>query len=274
IKICINSKETKPIEFIFVTEGTIRYQSEVDKKELKFERFQNIIISNKKNAKEAYIFPSNVSVKINFIYVQRKQYAKKKNNNLGYLNAQMMSAFKDADSNSLYKHFGNFNLKIADQIKQLNASSDSGIVRTLSIEGQLNLILAMQILEQSNFDKAARIPESMSREDIKKVNELTSYIIDNISEPLTIAVLSKQSGLSTKKLQLGFKVRHDKSVNEYVRQMKLEISRDYIKNSNDSISEIVYNVGFKSRSYFSKIFFEKYGILPVEYRKNIISKKK
>ncbi len=267
VKITFISSEVKPIEFVFVSEGSITYKSDVDNVSHSFERFQNIIISNKKKAKETYIFPNKVTVKVNFIYVIKNLYAQKKNNNLTYLNKKLLTTFKDIDSNSVYNHFGNFNLKIADQIRQLNTSDNTGIVRTLSIEGQLNLILAMQILEHSNSEEGRNLPETMSKDDIKKIHDLTGFIIDNISEPLTVEILSKRSGLSQKKLQSGFKLLHSKSVNEYVRLMKLEISRDYIKNTTDSISEIVYKIGFRSRSYFSKIFFEHYGILPTDYRK-------
>ncbi|UWX54441.1 helix-turn-helix transcriptional regulator [Maribacter litopenaei] len=82
-------------------------------------------------------------------------------------------------------------------------------------------------------------------------------------------MLSRKSGLSPKKLQLGFKLLYSKTVNEYVRQLKLEVSRDYLKNTDLTISEIVYLIGIKSRSYFSKIFSEAYGILPTEYRRHL-----
>ena len=130
--------------------------------------------------------------------------------------------------------------------------------------------MAMQMLEQDNFEKGNKLPDTLPKDDIKKIHELASHIVDNISETLTVASLSERSGLIPKKLQLGFRVLYSKSVNEYIRQMKLEISRDLILNTNDTISEIVYNIGFKSRSYFSKIFYEKYGILPTEYRKKSI----
>ena len=160
-------------------------------------------------------------------------------------------------------------MKIADQIKQLQESYDHGIIRTLTIEGQLNLILAMQMLEHYNYENKLGVPESLSMYDIKRIHNLSGYIMDNISESLSVNELATRAGMSPKKLQLGFKVLYSKSVNEYVRQLKLEISRDYIKNTNDSISEIVYKIGLKSRSYFSKIFFERYGILPTEYRKKV-----
>ncbi|TSE09155.1 AraC family transcriptional regulator [Aquimarina algiphila] len=271
-KIVFTIGKANPIEFIFISEGKLNYTNNTEERPYTFERYQNIIISTQKFSKETYVFPKTATVKVNFIYVLPGEYAKKKNNNLSYLSKSLFSAFNEENEKSPYKHFGNYNLKIADQVKQLQESYESGIVRTLSIEGQLNLIMAMQMLEHNNYENGLALPESLSKEDIKKIHNLSGYIIDNISEPLSVQSLATKAAMSSKKLQLGFRVLYSKSVNEYIRQLKLEISRDYIKNTNDSISEIVYNIGFKSRSYFSKIFFERYGILPTDYRKKIKTK--
>ncbi|WP_299894196.1 helix-turn-helix domain-containing protein [uncultured Aquimarina sp.] len=268
-KIIFSVGNASPIEFIFISEGSLEYQNSSREGSYSFERYQNIIISSEKLSKETYIFPNNTSVKVNFIYVLPGKFIKKRNNNLTYLSKGLLSLFNQEENVLPYKHFGNYNLKIADQIKQLQESYDHGIVRTLSIEGQLNLIMAMQMLEHYNYENNLGLPESLSRYDIKRIHKLSGYIMDNISEPLSVSALATRAGMSPKKLQLGFKVLYSKSVNEYIRQLKLEISRDYIKNTNDSISEIVYKIGLKSRSYFSKIFFERYGILPTEYRKKV-----
>ena len=127
----------------------------------------------------------------------------------------------------------------------------------------------MQILEHHNFENKKTLPDSLSASDIKKIHQLTSYIAENISEPITIKSLANMSGLGPKKLQLGFGLLYNKTINEYIRQLKLEIARDQLNNTNQTISEIVYQIGFKSRSYFSKIFSEHYGILPTEYRKKM-----
>ncbi|PKV50208.1 AraC-like DNA-binding protein [Aquimarina sp. MAR_2010_214] len=271
-KIVFTIEKSNPIEFIFISEGKLDYTNNTGEKPYTFERYQNIIISTNKFSKETYVFSKTTAIKVNFIYVLPGEYTKKKNNNLSYLSKSLFSAFKEENEISPYKHYGNYNLKIADQVKQLQESYESGIVRTLSIEGQLNLILAMQMLEHNNYENGLALPESLSKEDIKKIHNLSGYIIDNISESLSVQSLATKVSLSPKKLQLGFRVLYSKSVNEYIRQLKLEISRDFIKNTDDSISEIVYNIGFKSRSYFSKIFFARYGILPTDYRKKIKTK--
>ncbi|GAA0872139.1 hypothetical protein GCM10009117_12860 [Gangjinia marincola] len=268
IKIIFHIKDLSPIEFVFVSEGSLKYSNE-ETEEMDFERYQNIIISPKANSKKIFQFPKEVQVKANFIQIIKNDYTKKKNNNLTYLNEVLLNVFKDESPSLPYNHAGNYNLKIADQVKELQESKDSGIVRTLSLEGRLNLILAMQLVEHQNFQDKEVMPDSLSRRDIKKIHQLTEFILDNISAPLTIENLSRESGLNAKKLQAGFKMLYNNTVNEYIRHLKLEIARDELKNSDDTISEIVYNIGFKSRSYFSKIFSERYGILPMEYRKSI-----
>ena len=57
---------------------------------------------------------------------------------------------------------------------------------------------------------------------------------------------------------------------EYIRYTRLEAARDLIRTTDLNISQIVYTIGFSSRSYFSKIFKNKYGITPSEFKENAL----
>lgn len=269
-KITFENNDRKLVEFIFISEGYLEFSEDENATTfMNFERYQNIIISSKIKSKKVFVFPKETQIKVNIIQLDTISYKEKKNNNLSYLDKALKTVFESQNEALSYHHLGNYNLKIADKIKQLDSTYHEGIIKTLSIEGQLNLIMAMQLLEHKNFQSTDPLTDSLSKEHIKKIQELSTYITDNMSEPLSIAALSKRSGLGAKKLQLGFKVLYSKSVNEYIRDLKLEISRDQLKNSDLTISEIVYSVGYKSRSYFSKIFYERYEILPKDYRNKI-----
>ena len=61
---------------------------------------------------------------------------------------------------------------------------------------------------------------------------------------------------------------HGRTVTDPVRNVRIEKSAKMIKNTDLNISEIVYSIGFASRSYFSKIFKEKYNCTPKNYRDN------
>lgn len=272
VKIIFKTSSVSPIEFIFISKGSFQYSEDNTEEFIDLEQYQNIIIAPKRYSKKTFVFPPHEEIKVNFIRILKKEYLKKKNNNITHLNDLMLSIFNDEQAQTPFKHKGNYSLKIADQVKALNSVYDSGVIRTLSLEGRLYLILAMQLMEHHNFENDLALPESLSKSDIKKIHQLSEYIVDNISDPISVRSLADSAGLSPKKLQLGFNVLYSKSVNEYVRQLKLEISRDYLKNTDLSVSEIVYAIGIKSRSYFSKIFFEAYGILPTDYRKQLAKK--
>ena len=92
------------------------------------------------------------------------------------------------------------------------------------------------------------------------------------SRQYTLDQLSLDYGLSQAKLQDGIKFLFTRTVTEYIRHVRLEMARDLMKNSDLNISQIVYTIGFTSRSYFSKIFKEKFGISPNEFKKQIVSK--
>jgi len=274
VEVTFGTKNVRhPIEFIFISEGNINFSNSIDNEYTNLERFQNVIIGNNSDTRSVYFFPKDLRVRLNIIHVFAQEFMEKSNDPLDSLENELLDVFKGKEKNLPFKHVGNYNLKIADKIRNLNKLKGSGIIKKLSIEGQLNLILAMQMLEHENFKKETPLPHSLSVSDIKKIHSLTDYIIDNISKPMTIKTLTVESGLSPKKLQVGFKLLYSKSINGYIRKIKLELSRDMLKNTELTISEIVFAIGYKSRSYFSKIFYENYNILPIDYRDQLKSAK-
>ncbi|NND88827.1 MAG: helix-turn-helix transcriptional regulator, partial [Flavobacteriaceae bacterium] len=64
------------------------------------------------------------------------------------------------------------------------------------------------------------------------------------------------------KLQEGFKYVYNLTVNKYMQHVKLEAAKEMLLLSEKNISEIVTSIGLNNRSYFSKIFKEKYGVSP------------
>ena len=76
---------------------------------------------------------------------------------------------------------------------------------------------------------------------------------------------SKDLGYS--KTQLYRKLKHltGKSSNNFLRDFRLDKALSLLHKSYGNISEIAYETGFNSPAYFSKCFYDKYGILPSKY---------
>jgi len=57
----------------------------------------------------------------------------------------------------------------------------------------------------------------------------------------------------------------DLSATEFIRTYRLNLAKEMIEKNTGTISEIAYEVGFNSPSYFSKSFKEKFGVSPSEF---------
>ncbi|WP_431242131.1 helix-turn-helix domain-containing protein [Flavobacterium sp. P21] len=166
---------------------------------------------------------------------------------------------------------GSYNLKIANKIEQLNAVTQTGIVRNLLKEGILKIILAMEIQQHSDdLNAFSKDSNCLTLKEMEEIKELSEFIKSSPEEPFTIKSLSKKSGLSPNKLQEGFKMIHDRTVNDYITHMRVLKAEILMRTSDLNISEIVYCIGFTSRSYFSKIFKQKFNCGPKEYKFNLL----
>ena len=81
----------------------------------------------------------------------------------------------------------------------------------------------------------------------------------------TVSLIS-EIGMSRTSLYRKLKALTGLNINEFIRDVKLKKAADLIRNENYSVNEASYEVGFNSVKYFRKIFKEKYGMTPVDYR--------
>ncbi|WP_431137094.1 helix-turn-helix domain-containing protein [Psychroserpens mesophilus] len=181
-------------------------------------------------------------------------------------NAMLYETFLK-DKKEDYLHLGSYNLKITEYIKQLNAIKQEGVVKLLLTEGLINLILALEV-EQHKLDvqKNQDAFGTLTKSEISDIKELSDYINNYPETNIGVNALCAKIGLSPVKVQEGFKLMHGKTLNEYIRYVRVKKSEDLIKTTDLNISEIVYTLGLSSRSYFSHIFKDMYNCSPSEYR--------
>jgi AraC-like DNA-binding protein len=79
--------------------------------------------------------------------------------------------------------------------------------------------------------------------------------------------LVAQMGMSYSTLHRKIKEKYNKTISLFIREVRLEKAKELLQTENLSVSEIAYQVGFGSATYFNKCFHEFYGMSPGEYRK-------
>ncbi len=264
------SNDFNPLRFMYAMHGSFKHRFGVNKEERDVDQFHSLIFTNKSGGENFIHFPSNEDLHVSLIQIERRSFLKKRNTNVSSLNQRLHDVFVDTDEEHRFAHYGSLNLKISDYIKKIDKLKGKGMVRALKIEALVYEILSFHIQQHNKFQKGVPLPTSLSSTELKLIRKLGNEIIKNPSFHYNLDELSLKSGLSQAKLQEGFKFLYTRTVTEYVRHIRLEKARELLNKADLNISQVVYSIGFTSRSYFSKIFKEKYDISPNEYRKNVM----
>ncbi|WP_047547606.1 helix-turn-helix domain-containing protein [Psychroserpens sp. Hel_I_66] len=271
ITLKIKACDFNPIRFIYNYHGSFKHRFGINNDEILIEQFHSLIFTNKTGGYNYIHFPKKEKLETSIIQIVRKKFIKKRTTNLSLLNERLFEVFRDTDHENRFAHYGSLNLKMADYIKKIKKLKTKGMVRVLKIEGLVYEMLSLHIQKHNTFQNGVQLPTSLSKTELKLVRKLSNKIIKDPSFNYSLDELSSETGLSQAKLQDGFKFLYKRTVTEYVRHIRLEAARELMSNADLNVSQVVYSIGFTSRSYFSKIFKEKYDVTPNEYRKNVLN---
>lgn len=106
----------------------------------------------------------------------------------------------------------------------------------------------------------------MSRSFINRTEQIIRSKLDE--EGFGVGDLAKELGLSRSQVLRKVKASTGKSVNLFIREIRLREAAGLINEGDLNASEIAYKVGFSSPSYFNKCFHEYYRCTPGDFKKN------
>lgn len=114
--------------------------------------------------------------------------------------------------------------------------------------------------------------ESLSISEQQFINRLTEITFANLhNEQFGVNELAAKTGLSRSQIHRRLKSISNKSVSQFIREVRLEKAKEFLEEGTLTVSEIAYKVGFGSPSYFIKSFHDLYGYPPGEVKKRFLS---
>lgn len=131
-----------------------------------------------------------------------------------------------------------------------------------------NLMDNHKRLKQFFGDKTTLSKESVSEVDKGFVDRFRELIEENLADSeLSVEDLGGKMGLSRVQLYRKIKALTNYSPNELVRIARLKKAASLLASSEKTISEITYEVGFTSPSYFTKCYKDYFGESPTDFLK-------
>lgn len=171
--------------------------------------------------------------------------------------ARQVIGFFDPDNP--INHIG-FNEDILQSIKTIiRLAEDEKIVYQYAIGGQIVYILGKI--------KHTLLNNSLANSSIEKIiNKSRIYLRSHINRPLKIEELAKHLNISYSLFRSEFKKHTGVSPGQYLLQLKIQLAKDLLLNSELTIKELSFKSGFESPYYFSRVFKKHTGLSPTEFK--------
>lgn len=137
------------------------------------------------------------------------------------------------------------------------------------ILAQLNLMLLF-LLRESAAPKGGKLQTSNAiHSENEIIRQAQQYISTHIREKLSVPLVARQVDVSPSYLTALFHKNLQISPGEYIRRIKLQESKQMIRENNLNFTEIAAELQYSTVHHFSRQFKEKFGITPTEYAKSV-----
>ena len=137
------------------------------------------------------------------------------------------------------------------------------------ILSQLNRLLLL-LLRETAAPRGGKLQTSNAiHSENEIIRQAQQYISSHIREKLSVPLVARQVDVSPSYLTALFHQNLQISPGEYIRRIKLQESKQMIRENNLNFTEIAAELQYSTVHHFSRQFKEKFGITPTEYAKSV-----
>ncbi len=162
------------------------------------------------------------------------------------------------------------------KVKGLQLGAEAYIEKPFSIKYLREMIVtllenrkrAREAFARKPFFEAQNIP--VNKEDERFMEKVLSVIKENMGdEEFNVEGLCDKMCMSRSNLLRHIKGVFNLSPSELIRIVRLKTAAEYIKTGRYTLGEISRMIGISSQSYFTKIFFKQFNVMPNEFARQI-----
>ena len=270
------SNKNQPIRFIFCVEGELVHVLNPDNFRYKLGSMIGSIASSSNSNQQLFIFPPNKRISYFTLDIGKEKFYPKIEDELDTVPDKLANVFSDRDSIEHFLYQSDYSLNISECLNEIENNTHEGMVRRIFLESKALDLLWMQIKQYKDDQNITSKQSIIRKTDVKLIMKAKKILIEDLKNPPSINELAKQTGTNPTKLKKGFKRLFELTINEYLRNERLNQAKLLLAEENLSIKEVSELVGYSNKSVFSKRFKEKFGVLPSRFMqryKNQKSKK-
>ena len=149
---------------------------------------------------------------------------------------------------------------------RLNASADNTAASDDAILKIQSLLLCLWLPLYQNLPKQTGQPAKSNRQ-LSTVKQMVTFIRTHYKDPLSLDRIADAGNVCKSSCSALFHKYLSQTPVTYLTEYRLSKALDLLSHTDMSITEISYEVGFNSISYFSETFKKHYQCTPTEYAK-------
>ena len=100
-----------------------------------------------------------------------------------------------------------------------------------------------------------------------RIQRVIDYIEANLSEPMPLSSLAALTGYSLSRFKTRFREETGQTPAVYITARRVERAKEALERTDQSITDIAYNLGWSSGNYFCSVFKKLTGLSPLNYRR-------
>ena len=138
------------------------------------------------------------------------------------------------------------------------------------IEDMILHSIILEIIYKLSLDsKKISVREKIKSSNYAVIKKVINYIKENPTADLSLGTVASMAGFSEVYFHNCFKASTGETLHAYVETQRIKSAARMLLSTDKTLTEIAYECGFSSQSYFSYAFKRRMGVTPREYSKRI-----
>lgn len=130
-----------------------------------------------------------------------------------------------------------------------------------------NALSSAWLVMCKELEKDLSVSRISRKHDEERIKSMLLYIQQNYSQKIELEEIAAAANISKRECLRCFRNSLDTTPFTYLLDYRIHAAARLLRETEESVTEIAYETGFSTVSYFSKIFKNTMGCTPLEYRK-------
>jgi two-component system, response regulator YesN len=134
------------------------------------------------------------------------------------------------------------------------------------LSGENDMTILESFVQNRLQECAVAVANRRTQQENPIIKKVCEYIRDHISENISLDQMALVAQVSPFYLSKLFKEEKGETFINYISDLRLEKAKQMLTTTTTTIKEISTDIGYNDQNYFSKLFKNKFGISPTEFR--------